>query len=76
MCVTPYHTYPLIDAHTFMYNGGCVLSCHAYLLVPSRHILDASQRPLHIGTPTMYYKLESILIFYIDHTLVYLCACV
>ena len=41
-CETPYHTYPLIDAHTFMHNGGRVLSCHAYLLVPSRHILDAS----------------------------------
>ena len=62
MCVTPYHTYHLIDACTFMHNGGRVLSCHAYLLIISRHILDASQRPLYIGTPSMYCTLESILI--------------
>ena len=62
MCVTPYHTYPLIDARTFMHNGGHVLSFHAYLLVPSRHILDASQRPLYTGTPSMYCTIESILI--------------
>ena len=49
MCVTPYHTYPLIDARTFMNNGGRVLSCRAYLLAPSKHLLDASQRPLYTG---------------------------
>ena len=39
---TPCHTYALIDAHIFMHNGGCVLSCHAYLLAPFIGILDAS----------------------------------
>ena len=63
MRVTPYHTYPLIDARTFMYNIGRVLSCHAYLLAPSRHILDASQRPLYTSTPSVYCTLESTLIF-------------
>ena len=56
MCVIPYHTYPLIDARAFMHNGGRVLSCHAYLLALSRH-LDVSHRPLHIGTPSMYFTL-------------------
>ena len=37
---TPCHTYPLIDARIFMHNGGCVLSCNAYLLTHSRDILD------------------------------------
>ena len=58
MCVTPYHTYPLIYARTFMHNGRRVFSCRAYLLAPSRHLLDASQRPLYIGTPNVlvHYK--------------------
>ena len=47
-----------------------MLSCHAYLLVHSTHILDASYRSLYIGSLSVYvHASNNSKNSHIDHTL-------